>query len=437
MAPRPERKALLRVLGLFFAVAVALGATLGVGILRQPGPIAGCLREPWLILTMWAAGGVYALMGAVNVAELATMIPRAGGFYVYAREAMGDTAGFSVGWSDFLGNAVACAYAAMAMTEFLTRIVPALTGYGRTIGIGLVLGFTILQWFGIVISARVQQIASALGAAALIALTLACLRVTRPEGAMMLPPPAVAGSFFPALILAIQSIIVTYDGWYEPIYFAEETRNPGFSLPRAMFTGLALVTAIYLLLNFALLRALGPAGLAASKFAAGDAAKLLFGPSADLILAVIAIVILLTLVHLMLMTATRTLFAVSRDGLFPEIASLVALNGTPRPALAITAVVAIGLMLSGTVDRLVAIAGFFFVANYCWAYLSLLVLRHKRPQALRPFRVPCYPVPTFVVLAVSLAFLAGAVVSDRKNSIYALLLLIASYPVRLLLQRLG
>ena len=98
------RTSLLPVLGVFFGIAVTLGATFGVGILRQPGPVAAYLREPWLIMLMWFAGAVYAAVGTANVAELATMLPRAGGFYVYAREAMGDRAGFAVGWSDFLAN---------------------------------------------------------------------------------------------------------------------------------------------------------------------------------------------------------------------------------------------------------------------------------------------------------------------------------------------
>jgi amino acid transporter len=96
--------------------------------------------------------------------------------------------------------------------------------------------------------------------------------------------------------------------------------------------------------------------------------------------------------------------------------------------------VSVSLVLSGTVDRLIAMAGFFYVANYCWSYISLIVLRFKRPRAERPFRVPAYPVPTLLALTASLAFLTGAVISDRTNSVYALLLLVASYPVRLLLR---
>lgn len=357
------------------------------------------------------------------------MLPRAGGFYVYAREAMGDRAGFAVGWSDFLANVASTSFAAIAAGEFLGRLIPRIAPFSVIIAAGAILAFAGMQWAGVVLSGRVQQAASAMAAVALIGLIVGCFLVRTPANSQP-APPAPTASFMAALVLAIQSIVVTYDGWYESIYFAEETRHPTRQLPRAMFGGLALVAAIYLLLNAALLRALGPAGLAASTFAAADAARLVFGRASELIVAAIAVIILLTLLHSCLMSSTRILFAVSRDGLFWRRAGLASENGTPRPALALATLVAVGLVLSGTVDRLIAMAGFFFVANYSWAYISLIVLRRTRPTAVRPFRVFGYPVVTVLILAGSLAFLVGAVVSDRRNSFYALLLLMASFPVR-------
>jgi len=423
------RTSLLPVLGLFFGIAVTIGATLGVGILRQPGPVASYLRAPWLIMLMWFAGAIYSACGASNVSELATMIPRAGGFYVYAREAMGDYAGFAVGWSDFLANIAPASYGAMAAVEFLQRLVPAVAPFAVLLATGAILAFAVMQWFGVRLSARVQQAASAIAAIALLGLVVACFMVHAPASAGPASPPP-AGSFLAMMVLAIQSIAVTYDGWYEPIYFAEETRHATRQLPRAMFGGLALVAGIYLLLNAAFLRALGPAGLAASKFAAADAARLIFGRASEIVISVVGVVILLTLLHSVLMSSTRILFALSRDGLLWRRTASVAENGTPRPALALATLVAVGLELSGTVDRLIALAGFFYVSNYCWAYVSLIVLRRTQPAAARPFRVFAYPALTLLTLAGSLAFLVGAVVSDRRNSLYALLLLMASFPVR-------
>jgi len=423
------RISLLPVLGLLFGIAVSIGSTLGVGILRQPGPVASYLHEPRLIILMWFAGAVYAALGASNVSELAAMVPREGGFYVYTRATMGEHAGFAVGWSDFLANVAPAAYAGMAAVEFLQRLVPAIRPIAQVVASTTILAFSAMQWFGVRLSARVQQTASAIAAIALIGLVLGCFTIHKPVGTPPLPP-APAVSFLGALVLAIQSIVVTYDGWYAPIYFAEETRRPARQLPRAMFGGVALIAVIYMLMNAAFLRALGTAGLAASKFAAADAARLIFGRASEIVISLVGVVILLTLLNTVLMNATRVLFAVSRDGLFWRRAALVAVNGTPRPALALSTLVAIGMVLSGTVDHLIAIAGFLYVVNYCSGYISLIVLRRTQPDAARPFRVPGYPVLTLLILIGSLAFLVGAIVSDRRNSIYALLLLLASFPVR-------
>jgi APA family basic amino acid/polyamine antiporter len=428
----PPSTSLLRVLGLVFGIAVLMGGTLGVGILRQPGPVASYLREPWLIMAMWLGGAVYSLLGVLNVAELATMMPRAGGFYVFARESLGDTAGFIVGWSDFLANTAAAAYGATAIIEFLARVVPQAATHSKILATSLILMFATLQWFGIRISGLVQQVAAATAASALLALVAACFAMPGVEQAAA--PAAPASGFIAAMVLAIQSIVVTYDGWYGPVYFSEETEQPAQQIPRAMFMGLGLVTSIYILLNFAFLRALGPAGLAASKFAAADAAKAVFGRGSDILLSAVACIILMTMLHVVLMSGTRILFAVSRDGLFWRGASQVAANGTPRGALIVETIVSLSFILTGTVDRLIAMAGFFYVANYCWSYLSVIVLRIRRPHLDRPFRVPLYPISTIVVLGASLAFLTGAVLSDRENSLYALLLLLASYPARFLLR---
>jgi len=429
----PLRTSLLPILGLVFGVAVSIGGTLGVGILRQPGPVASYLREPWLIMLMWLIGAAYSALGAVSVSELATMIPRAGGFYVYAREAMGDTAGFAVAWSDFLTNAGGVAFGAMAAVEFGGRLFPGIQRFGPFLAVVLILAFAVTQWFGIRIGAGVQQVASAVAAIALLGLVVACFTVHSPAHPAP-APPAPAGSFIAALVLAIQSIVVTFDGWYEPIYFSEEVRHPASQIPRSMFGGLALVTGLYLLLNAVFVRALGPAGLAASNFAAADAAMLAAGRAGSAIVSAIAIVVMLTLLNTSLLSSTRILFAVSRDGLFWRPAARVAANGTPRTALLLATLGVVALVLSGSLDRLIAMAGFFDVANYSWAYISLMVLRRTRPAAARPFRVRAYPLPTLVSLLASLAFLAGAAASDHRNSFWALVLLLASIPTRRLLR---
>jgi len=209
---------------------------------------------------------------------------------------MGEHAGFAVGWSDFLANVAPAAYAGMAAVEFLERLVAAIGPIAQVVASTAILAFAAMQWFGIRLSARVQQAASAIAAIALIGLVLGCFIIHTRVGTPPLPPTPTV-SFLGALVLAIQSIVVTYHGWYAPIYFAEETRHPTRQLPRAMFGGVALVAVIYLLLNAAFLRALGRAGLAACKFAAADAARLIFGRASEIVISLIGVVILLTLLN--------------------------------------------------------------------------------------------------------------------------------------------
>src|SRR5207244_866361 len=129
-----SRNKLLRILGAGFGVAVIVGAVIGVGILRTPGVIAAHLGNEWLILAMWIGGGVYALAAAVSVTELGTMLPESGGYFVFSRRALGDAAGFTVGWTDWMGQSAAIAYASIAFGEFAGSLAPWLAGHETVIG---------------------------------------------------------------------------------------------------------------------------------------------------------------------------------------------------------------------------------------------------------------------------------------------------------------
>ena len=143
ITPTPHR--LHRVLGVAFGLAITVGTTIGAGILRRPGAIAELLREPALILAMWLFGGLYGLIGVINVAELGTMIPQAGGFFVWTNRAFGRRPGFVIGWCDFLGNCASLAYAAITLVELGAALYPPLKAYTITLGIVIVLAFAAVQ----------------------------------------------------------------------------------------------------------------------------------------------------------------------------------------------------------------------------------------------------------------------------------------------------
>jgi APA family basic amino acid/polyamine antiporter len=425
------RDSLRRMLGISFGVAVTVGGTIGVGILRTPGTVALQLGKPWLILSIWAIGGLYAFLGTDVVVELGAAIPRAGGWYVWSRRAFGPYLGFTVGWSDWLSQCATIAVLAIAAGEFSAALLPAAPGLERWIAVGTVMAFALLQWLGLHSSSRTQEITSALKALGLLAFVAACWFATtrRPPG-MEAPAvlPARDGMLFPAIILALQSVIYTYDGWYCAAYFAEEDRDPGHNLPRSAFGGMLATLIIYLLVNIALMAALPLHRLASSPFPAAEVMRDLFGRWGEQIITALSALSLLSIINATLMMSTRILFAMGRDGLLYREACVVHGAGTPRVALLTSAVASILMILTGTFGFLIAVAAFFFIAVDASGFLALCALRKREPDLPRPYRCRGYPYTPVLLLIGCVAFLAGNIMSDMKSSLYALGLIMLSYP---------
>ena len=435
------RGRLLRVLGVVFGLAVTVGITIGMGILRTPGEVAQQLPNRWLFLGAWLLGGVYALCGAVSVAELGTMVPRSGGFYVFARRALGEYPGFVVGWSDWLSTCGTVAAVALVIGEYAGVLVPALAGREAAVAACVAIAFALLQWRGVRWGSRSQELTSLLKTLAFAALIAACFAyggrgdVARGEAAPAVPSGL---GILTAVVLALQGIIYTYDGWYSTVYFGEEVLDAARDVPRAMVGGVLLVIAVYLLFNAALLHVLPVEQLAGQKLAAGAAAEAVFGPRGATVIGAVAVVSLLASVNGNTLTGPRIVYAMSRDRLFWGAAARVNRGGTPTRALALSAAAAVLLILfSGTFAKLLAGLAFFFVTNLMLVFLSAFVLRRREPRAPRPYRAWGYPWTTAFALAVSVAFLAGAVWGDTENSLYALALLALSLPVYLLFRRRG
>jgi APA family basic amino acid/polyamine antiporter len=239
------------------------------------------------------------------------------------------------------------------------------------------------------------------------------------------------------MMLSLQSVIYTYDGWTGVVYFSEEVTNPGRDIPRAMFGGALAVISIYLLVNLALLYTLPISEIAGKDFAAGAAANVLFGRYGDTVFRSLTIVSLLSTINACHLMATRVLFAMSRDGLFLKKAADVNKGGTPSLSLFLTVMASVLFILFGkTFETVINVCAFFFVANYVLSFVSVFVLRRREPDKPRPYRAWGYPWTTGVALVGSTLFLAGVVATDRRTSVYALILLAVSYPVFRVVKRL-
>ncbi len=415
----------MRILGLGFGLAVIIGAILGIGILRTPGLVAAQLGQPSVILLVWLLGGLYMLLGAVCLAELGTMLPKAGGYYVYARHAFGDTVGFAVGWADWVTYCCVLGYVSIVIGEFSAELVPSLAPSAKIISVGSLLLLSGMQWKGLRISSGFQEWTSAVKFAAFLALVVAALLSAGTVEPRETVAPAPAGLGIVGLVVALQSVIITYGGWQSALYFTEETRDPEHNLPRSMIIGVVSVIVIYLLVNIALLVVLPMPVLAGSILPAADAAQVFLGARGGQLIMVLSIVSLPPLLNAIMMIGTRILFAMGRDRLIWQGTASVNAGGTPGTAMLVTTAVAIALILGGTFERLVAFASFFLAVNYVVSCVALIDLRRREPETPRPFRAWFYPWSVIVVLAGAAAFLVAFILEDTSNSLAALGLLAA------------
>src|SRR5271168_1427478 len=427
---------LRRILGLGFGVAMVFGGTVGTGILRLPGTLAAALGDSRLIVLFWIVGGLYALLGAMAVAELSAMLPEAGGFYVYARRAFGKGAGFVVGWVDWLNQTAAIAYAALTASLFLGLLWPASADAPRAVAIGVIALFTVLHWTGLRVGSTLTRVISLAVGIMLMVLVVGCF-LTPAAVASAAPPPAASAVTLPlmslgmlaAVVTALRAVFLTYDGWYSPIYMAEESTEPTRTLPRALIGGTILVAAMYVVINVAILRVLPLPVLAASLLPATDAARIVLPRGGAELVTVISLATVLSLVNATTLMAPRILFAIGRDGFFTQKAVLVSAGGTPRVALAVTSIGAAGLIMSGSFEQIVAVATVLFLLMYVSAYSALIVLRRREPTTVRPYRAWGFPFTTAVVLLGCVLLWIAAIMEDQRSAKFAALLLVACVPV--------
>jgi basic amino acid/polyamine antiporter, APA family len=436
---------LLSILGVGFGLAGAVGGTIGAGILRTPGLVAAQLPSAPLVLAAWLAGGLYALLGAVCIAELAAALPRAGGWYVYAERAFGKRVGFLVGWTDWLAHCIGLAWVATTAGEYGQALLPAALPQepyvAQILALLAIALFTLIQLRGLRAGSASQELLSLAKAVAFLLLVAACfllpIQPVDPSELTARPPSTSMDwqSLSVAVVLALQAVITTYDGWASPVYFAEEFSEPGRDLPRSLIGGVLAVLVLYLLINLALLHVLPLAQLASSNLPAAAAAQALAGPLGALLITAVALVSLLGLINTVVMAAPRILFGLSRDGLLPSFVAEVNGGGTPSSALLITSTAAAALVLAGSFERLLAMGAVLYVSLPLAGIAALVTLRLQEPELVRPFRTWGYPVTPLLITAVSLAFLIGSAANDWLNSLAALALVAMGYGVSLLAER--
>ena len=422
---------LLRVLGKVFALAVVIGATIGGGILYTPGKIAALLPNAWLYMAVWVFGGINALLGATVFAELGAMIPLSGGPYPFARRALGDYAGFIVGYTQWMLECVGLAGLLLLVGEYSYVLVPPLAGHAVAVAFTTLTVLTVLNWRSVRDGGRIQVVTTVAKTLALGAVIAAAFLMPHPSVASAAPPLVSPHgiALVAALALAMPGVIFAYDSYYYPIYFGEELRDPGREIPRAIFRGLAVIIAMYLLLNAAFLWVLPIARMANEPFVGGAVAEVLFGVHGDQIIRIIVIVSVLGTINGIVLGTSRGLLAMGRDGLFAHQVTHVNAGGTPSVALLVSTVTTAAFLLSGTFGAVLGVFALLLGVNLLLMSISLIVLRRREPDAPRPYRAWGYPWTTWAAIFIGVFFIVTIALSDQRNAMIALAILLASYPM--------
>jgi basic amino acid/polyamine antiporter, APA family len=427
---------LRRDLTLTHGIAIVVGITIGTGVFLKSAPMAQAVGSPMLVMAAWTVAGLVAILGALVFAELGTLIPRAGGEYLYMRTAFGDLPGFLYVCMSFIIGAASLAAYGAAFTIFLSDIAPLPApwvehtveflgqsfvwrlGLRELIGIAVIAIFTMVNLAGVAFGGGVQTFLTALKVISLAGLVVGVFLFSHgadavaPVASMEPPAPATLSAFGVAMLAALWA----YSGWQYLPMTAAEVRDPARNVPRAVIGGGLVIAALYLLVNAAYFYAVPFAQVVTSSSTAhpeapavgARAAQTFLGPNALGIAAIIFLISTVGALNGVLLTRARVPYAAARDGLFFKRFGQLS-EGAQVPAASIVwhGVLAVILAISGTFDQLTNLATLAFVLFWGLSGVALFVLRRKMADAPRPFWCPGYP---FVPLAFVL-IMAGIVVS--------------------------
>jgi APA family basic amino acid/polyamine antiporter len=402
-------------LGLGDATLLVVSGVIGSGIFLTPGAIAGHLPHPGAILLAWLVGGLLSLAGALANAELGAMFPRAGGDYVYLREAFHPAAGFLVGWlTFFVIYAGTIATLATGFAATLGGFLPLGPRGQLAVAIGLVLAASVLNYAGVRWGARANNVTAAIKVAALAAFALLGPLLGSGNAGNLRPlAQGLTGLSAAGFGLALSPVLFSYLGWNSSVYVASEIRDPGRNVPRSLFLGVAICTAIYLLLNAVYLYAIPVQQLRLEANAGEAAARALFGPVGGTLLALFVLVSILGTLNATVLVGPRIAYAMALDRLFfAGVDRAHAVYHTPAVAIAVQAAVATAILLAlGTFERALDYTTFAILLATMADVAALFRLRRTRPDQHRPYRAWGYPVVPALYFAanagVAAALLAG------------------------------
>jgi basic amino acid/polyamine antiporter, APA family len=435
------RGQLARVLGFRDLVLLIIGTVIGSGIFLVPGavlrPVGNSIP---LAMAVWFTGGVLSLLGALTYGELSAMKPQAGGLYVYIRDCFGPFPAFLFGWTlFFVISAGSCATLAVAFSNYLSEFIPLTHWSAKVISVLVIAVIAVVNVRGTRGSADLQNVTTAIKVAAILVMASALLWAGKNFSAPAVGPQSLrTGAYFAGFGMAMISVLWAYEGWQYATYSAGETLNPQRNLPLGLMAGSAALIAIYLFANFGYLSALGAAGVASSDRVAATAVSLAISPTAAKFVAAAILVSMFSAANSIILTAPRVYYAMARDGVFfKKLSEVHPRFGTPAFAIVAAAAWSAVLAASGTFEQLLTYVVFIGWIFYALAAASVFIYRKREPRALRPYKVPGYPLTPLIFIVAAIALVANTIASQPGRAAVGLGIVMIGAPAYVIWRRYG
>jgi len=426
-----SREELTRALGLTDCALLVIGAVIGSGIFLTPSNIARTTQSVSAVIFVWVLGGVLSFCGALAYAELGTAFPRAGGIYIFLREAYVRMTAFLYGWCVFFVMVTgSIATLASAFAIYLGYLVPVSPWILKTAAIGVIVVLTIINCLGIRAGARVQnfltviKIGSLLGiAGVLFSCGKGTLRHLSQSDVSIFRTP------WSALGIAMIAVLWAYDGWHLLTFAAGEVRNPRRNLTGGLVLGMLAVIVLYLTVNFSYLYLMPFEDIARSSRIASDALGRGIGPLGGTLVALAILISITGAINSNILGGPRVYYAMAREGLFFRHAARVHPRyHVPTVSIVLNGVWASFLTLVGSFERLFSYVIFVSWIFYALGAAAVIVLRYKRPDLERPYRVWGYPWVPVLFILIAAAIVLNTVVNDFKNSFWGLVVVLSALP---------
>jgi amino acid transporter len=401
-----------RLLSPLGAIAIIVGIVIGAGIFKTPAMVAGITGDVGWAITIWIAGALISLMGALCYAELATLYPHAGGDYHFLTRAYGKNLSFLYGWAKAMViNTGSIALLAFVFGDYMTKVLPLGAHSSLYWALFIVIALTLVNLIGIHASASMQTVLTILEVGGLVAIIIAGFGLFgNPPPFVESPPLFSSTPQLGMLGLGMVFVLLTFGGWNESAYISAELRGTSKTIVSVIVISLLIITVIYLLVNIALIQGLGLKALASSKAAPADLLGLVFGPIGEKLLGLFVAIAALTSINATMIVGARTNYAMGEDweGL-SKMSNWEVSRGSPTVAYLVQGVISLALVGFGALQNDGFEAMVEFTAPVFWTFLflvglGLFILRFK-DRSTRPFSVPFYPV-TPLIFCISCAYLA-------------------------------